>query len=266
MKHRKGYSLILTIFVVLAFCFLLPDREYAQIGTFERSSVSPEDYEMITETDLYCSFYMLEEGKKMPELQIIGAERENEKGMLSDADVIYVNKGELDGLEIGQLFLVVGLREKLGEFGIVTDRNARARIVRLEENVGVAKLEKTCNPVWVGDLLLPFEEEEGEIGQDMGFEYLDPSAGIKGKIIYLRDDTRIGGAGQWGLIDLGRRHCVQIGDQLTVFKRARPDLPREAIASLIIIDDRGASATVKILSGRDAVEIGDEVQLKTVRE
>ncbi len=50
-----------------------------------------------------------------------------------------------------------------------------------------------------------------------------------------------------------------------MFERARRDLPREAIASAIIIDVRGATSTVKILSARDAVRIGHEVQLIAVR-
>jgi len=64
---------------------------------------------------------------------------------------------------------------------------------------------------------------------------------------------------------LGRQHCVQIGDQLNVFFRARPDLPREAIASAIVIDVRGATSTVKILDARDIVSIGSEVQLNITR-
>jgi hypothetical protein len=64
---------------------------------------------------------------------------------------------------------------------------------------------------------------------------------------------------------MGRQHCVQIGDQLNVFYRARPDLPREAIASAIVIDVRGATSTIKILGVRDIVDIGSEVQLNVAR-
>ncbi len=265
MNNRVRRSVIWVFGLFLAVSLVSPGINSAQEYQIERPRIFQETYELITETDLYCSFYMFEEGKKLPELKIIGAERENEKTMLNDADTVYLNKGAMDGLEIGQLFLAVGVGEKVGEYGLVTERHGRARVVRLEDNLAVAKLEKTCGGVLVGDYLLPFEDEEGEIGKDLGFEYLDPSAGMKGKIVYVRDDTRLGSSGQWASIDMGRRHCVQIGDQLTVFKRARPDLPREAIGSMIIIDVRGGTSTVKVLSCRDALEIGDEVQLKTTR-
>ncbi len=65
---------------------------------------------------------------------------------------------------------------------------------------------------------------------------------------------------------MGRQHCVQIGDQLNIFHQARPDLPREAIASAIIIDVRGATSTIKILGARDAVDIGSEVQINVPAE
>jgi cytochrome c oxidase assembly protein Cox11 len=94
---------------------------------------------------------------------------------------------------------------------------------------------------------------------------MDPNASKHGKVIFIENDFRIAATGQWALIDMGRQHCVQIGDQINVFRRARPDLPREAIASAIIIDVRGATSTIKILGVRDTVDIGSEVQLNTTR-
>ncbi len=265
MTKRRGVSTLFVFSLVLTFALFETGPVYPQDYQIQKAKIFQDTYELLTDTDLYCSFYLFEEGQTLPEMKIIGAERENEKTMMSDADTVYINKGGLDGLEIGQLFLVIGLGRKVGEHGIVTERLGRARVVRLEDNLAVARLERTCGGVRVGDYLLPFQEEEGELGKDLGFEYLDPSAGIKGKVIYVRDDTHIGAAGQWALIDLGRRHCVQIGDQLTVFKRARPDLPREAVGNVIIIDVRMRTATIKILSSRDSVNVGDEVQLKTTR-
>jgi hypothetical protein len=265
MTKRRSNSTFFVFSLVLTLALLGPAFPFPQDFQIQKAKIFQDTYELITDSDLYCSFYLFEEGQTLPEMKIIGAERENEKSMMNDADTVYINKGSMDGLEMGQLFLVIGLGEKVGTYGLVTERLGRARVVRLEDNLAVARLEKTCGGVRVGDYLLPFQDEEGEIGKDLGFEYLDPGAGIKGQVIYVRDDTHIGAAGQWALIDLGRRHCVQIGDQLTVFKRARPDLPREAVGNVIIIDVRMRTATVKILSSRDSINIGDEVQLKTTR-
>ena len=230
-----------------------------------KAKIFDETYQLINESDLNCSFYMHEEGKLLPDIRIIGGERMNEKSLFSDGDIIYIDKGAADGIEIGQLFLTVGLRAKVAKLGTVMERHGRARIVRLDDGTATAKVEKGCGTIKAGDFLLPFEEGEGEIGKDLGFGDMDPNASKKGKVIFIENDFHISATGQWALIDMGRQHCVQIGDQLNVFHRAKPDLPREAVASAIIIDVRGATSTIKILAARDAVDIGSEVQINLAK-
>lgn len=265
MKTRKGNSIGLVILVLASFGLLVPGHPFAQDQIRKPPLFSGENYELIDQTDLYCSFYMLEPEKPLPDIQIIGAERMNEKILLNNADIVYLNKGPADGIDIGQVFEVVGLERKVPPYGFVVQRRGRARVVRLEDTLSVARLEGTCSPARVGDYLIPYEEKEGQIGKDLGYDVMDPNASKHGQVIYVDQDFKIAAANQWALINMGRQQCVQIGDQLTVFHRARTDLPREAVASMIIIDVRGATSTVKILSGRDAVAVGDEVQLLTTR-
>lgn len=253
------------VLVVAALALTVPGRPLAQELMIQKAKIFDETYQLINESDLNCSFYMHEEGKLLPDIRIVGAERMNEKSVFSDDDIIYIDKGAADGLEIGQLFLAVGMRAKVGKIGTVMERHGRARIVRLDDEMATAKVEKGCGAIFVGDYLLPFEEEAGEIGKDLGYGDMDPNASKRGRVIYIENDFHISASGQWALIDMGRQHCVQIGDQLNVFHQARADLPREAVASAIIIDVRGASATIKILGARDAVAINDEVQIITTR-
>ncbi|MGZ5554819.1 MAG: hypothetical protein ACXW3H_03565 [Candidatus Aminicenantales bacterium] len=255
--------------IVLASLLLIvpggPFAQETQETMIQKAKIFDETYQLINESDLNCSFYMHEEGKLLPDIQIIGAERMNEKSVYEDGDLIYLNKGAADGLEMGQLFLTIGLRAKVAKLGTVMERHGRARIVRLDDRMASARVEKGCGRIQVGDFLLPFEEESGEIGKDLGYGDMDPNASKRGHVIYIENDFHISGSGQWALIDMGRQHCVQIGDQLNVFHQARPDLPREAFASAIIIDVRGATSTIKILGTKDAVDIGAEVQINASR-
>jgi hypothetical protein len=255
--------------IVLASLLLIvpggPFAQGSQETMIKKAKIFEETYQLINESDLNCSFYMHEEGKLLPDIQIIGAERMKEKRLFEDGDLIYLNRGAADGLEIGQLFLTVGLRAKVAKLGTVMERHGRARIVRLDDRMASARVEKGCGRIMIGDYLLPFEEESGEIGKDLGYGDMDPNASKRGHVIYIENDFHISGSGQWALIDMGRQHCVQIGDQLNVFHQARPDLPREAYASAIIIDVRGATSTIKILGARDAVDLGSEVQINTAR-
>jgi hypothetical protein len=264
MKNHKGLTLGFLSIAVLSLILLVPGRPFAQ-DQIQRAKIFQDTYQMISDTDLYCSFYMHEEGKPLPDLRIIGADRMNEKEDLIDEDVVYLSKGQADGIEIGQLFQIIGLQEKVPPYGTITQRRGRARVIRLEDKIAVAKIERSCWPSRVGDYLLPYEEGEGEMGKDKGYDVMDPNASKKGQVVYVDLNFRTAGTGQWATIDMGRQQCVQIGDQLTVFHRAQPNLPREAVGSMIIIDVRGATSTVKILSCRDAIEPGDEVQLNTAR-
>jgi hypothetical protein len=251
--------------VLASLLLIVPGGPFAQETMIQRAKIFDETYQLINESDLNCSFYMHEEGKLLPDIQVIGAERMNEKSLFEDGDLIYINKGAADGLEIGQLFLTVGLRAKVAKLGTVMERHGRARIVRLEDRMATAKVEKGCGTIQIGDFLLPFEQDAGEMGKDLGFGDMDPNASKHGKVVYIENDFHIAGSGQWALIDLGRQHCVQIGDQLNIFHQARPDLPREAVASAIIVDVRGATSTIKILSARDTVDLGNEVQINVAR-
>jgi hypothetical protein len=247
---------------------VVPGRPLAQElqeSNIRKAKIFEETYQLINESDLNCAFYMHEEGKLLPEIRIIGAERMYEKSHFEDGDLVYIDKGAADGLEIGQLFLTVGLRAKVAKLGTVMERHGRARVVRLDDRMASARVEKGCGRILVGDFLIPFEEEQGEIGKDLGYGDMDPNASKRGNVIYIENDFHISGTNQWALINMGRQQCIQIGDQLNIFHQARPDLPREAFASAIVIDVRGATSTIKILGARDAVDIGSEVQMKTVR-
>jgi len=264
MKNQKGCFLGLLSFALIFSCLALPGRSFAQ-DQIQRAKIFEDTYQMITDTDLYGSFYMLEIDKPLPTLRIIGAELMNEKDQFADFDVIYLGKGQADGVEMGQLFQIIGLQNKVPPYGTVMRRLARARVVRLEEKMAVAKIERSFWPARVGDYLIPYEEGEGEMGKDQGYDQMDPNVGKLGQVIYIDQNFTLAGTGKWALINMGRQQCVQIGDQLTVFHRAKPDLPREAIGSMIIIDVRGATSTVKVLSCRDAISPGDEVQINVTR-
>ncbi len=261
MKNAKGLSFVLIPLVLAAVALTVPGRPFAQEVQVEKPKLLQENYQLLTDADLYCSFYMHEEGKALPDTWIVGAERMNEKVQLTDADLVYLNKGKNEGLEMGQLFEVIGMEEKVPPYGWVMQRCGRARVVRLDDAVAVAKIERACADIRVGDFLVPYEEKEGEIAKDKGFGWMDPNTGKHGEVIYIDTGYHISASGQWALINMGRQQCIQIGDQLTVFHQARPDLPREAIGNMIVVDVRGATSTVKILSCRDSVEVGNEVQI-----
>src|SRR4030042_3408716 len=153
----------------------------------ERAKIFRAAYPVIAEVDLYCSLFIYE--GDLPDLMITAAEKGYEKVMFSDADIVFLNKGRNDGLEIGQVFLVVEIGGHIGDFGYLANKRGRAHIVFLEDNRAVARIEKSCGRLTVGNYLLAFEEKETLLGKDIGYEaYAEGVTGPGGPIVSLGRD------------------------------------------------------------------------------
>ncbi|MDP2916099.1 MAG: hypothetical protein Q8O91_11690, partial [Candidatus Aminicenantes bacterium] len=85
---------------------------------------------------------------------------------------------------------------------------------------------------------------------------------LSGRIIFLDNQFFQIGSGQWALIDLGREQGLQVGRQLTLFHQAVKGLPSEAVGNAIVIDAGRVTSTIKVLSAKDAIVLGDLVQVK----
>ena len=72
----------------------------------KKAIIYQDIYPIISESDLYCSFLIWDK-KEKPDLKIIGAEREYERVLFNNDDIVYLNKGKAEGLQPGQLFLIL---------------------------------------------------------------------------------------------------------------------------------------------------------------
>lgn len=227
----------------------------------EKAKIYRETYPLISETDLYCSIYAHK--GELPDMRITAAEKGGEKILLNDSDLFFINKGKNDGLEIGQVFLIVEIGQSLGEYGRLAAKQGRGHVIFLEDNRAVARVEKACGRVMVGNYLIPFEEKESLLGKDLGYEvFSEEDKGAIGTIVYLQGDWNQIGSGSWGIINIGESSGVQVGQQMTIYKQIREDLPRVGIGNLIVIDTQADTATIKVLSCSDSVRIGYQVQAK----
>lgn len=222
-------------------------------------------FPLISESDLYCSFFVLE--KKELDTKIVGAEKMEERMLLREHDIFFINKGRVDGFETGQMFLILEIGSKIKnpvtreKYGFLALKRGRARIVEVEESRASARLEKACDQVMVGHCLVPFEEKGGLLGVDLGYDVFPPEGeGINGMIIYLVRDYEQIGSGHWALIDLGEEDGLQFGQQLIIYRKLKKSDSIESIGTLIVIDTQRRTSTVKILSAKDALKVGDLVK------
>lgn len=148
MQNLKGRSLSRLSLAFVFVCLLVAGRPFAQ-DQIQKAKIFEDTSQLITDTDLYGSFFMMEEGKPLPDLRIIGAERMNEKVQLFDFDLIYLSKGQADGIEIGQLFQIIGLEDKVPPYGTVTlRREGRASSASRRKWPWPGSSEATGPPGW----------------------------------------------------------------------------------------------------------------------
>jgi hypothetical protein len=223
-----------------------------------RPRIYQEIADLINETDMYCSFAVWE--KEMPELHIIGAEREEDKTMFSDGDVVFLSQGKDKALEPGQVFWALEIFDEAPEYGRVAIGRGRVRVLHVLDNRSVAVVENTCDRVGLGCILIPFEPKEGMMGKDQGYD-VPPveTPGAKGEVVYFQGLLNQIGSLMWALVNIGEDKGLQVGQQLLVYRKIRPDLPVVILGSCVVIDVKSRTATVKTLSVKDAIRKGDFV-------
>jgi hypothetical protein len=220
---------------------------------------------LINDTDLTCSFLALEQ---VSDLRIKAAERAEEHSLLTVGDLFVFDRRPVDRLVEGQRLTILETGEAIKPSAagarpvtIVYQRGV-ARIVLLEAKTVRARIERSCGPVEVGQALVPYEEKKPFSGTDEGFAGVERNnEGPLGKVLFLGKGILQAGSGQWALIDLGAEQGLDTGRQLTVFRQASKNAVWQGVASLVVVQAGPHVSTVKILSARDAVLVGDAVQI-----
>jgi len=223
-----------------------------------KPKIFEEIYNLLDEVDLYCSFSIWE--GKTPDLKIVGAERGSERNLFRDGDVIYLNKGKNDGLENGQIFLIVQIEDRLPGYGKIALKKGRARLLEPDNDRSTAIIEESCGEARIGHYLVPFEPHEGFMGKDLGYDVSDFDAqAVTGKVVYLQTNYKMIGMGHLALIDLGAEEGIQVGQQLILYRKIRKRTPVQIFGNSVVIDVQNRTSTIKVLSGRDALRRGDLV-------
>jgi hypothetical protein len=277
MMRRISLKIILGIFFFSALVVLLlflGDRFQLNAGEGQGQETKAarmyrDIHPLISESDLYCSFFIFEGKKKQLDTKIIGAESGGEKVLLREEDIFYINKGKESGVEPGQVFLILELGPKMKspfskkKFGILAFKRGKAEIVAVGNNRSSARLVKACDRVMVGDYLVPFEEKTGLLGKDLGYEdFSFEGEGVGGVVVYLQNDSNQIATGQWALIDIGEEKGIQFGQQLIAYKTSKEAVSPQIIGSLIVIDVQRKTSTIKILSCNDPLRVGDRVRTR----
>ncbi|HYS78503.1 MAG TPA: LysM peptidoglycan-binding domain-containing protein [Candidatus Dormibacteraeota bacterium] len=245
--------------------------------------------------DLRCSGFIAPREEK-PDYFITNQEDEAKSG-LTEGDIVYLNRGRLNGhTEPGTEYSVV-MRE--GEvrhpvthkfLGHYYKRLGSVKVLAAQDATAIAAISMACDEIRTGQALVPLYITPLPARPAPAFSRLTVVSLDKpsGYIVHVLDDQERAGVGQVVDIDLGYDDGLKAGDFLTVFLPSEPFThyakvkydyewrnrrfqspqywrddnnlpPPKVIGQLVVIFTEKKTAAAKILQSTREIEVGDSV-------
>jgi hypothetical protein len=180
-----------------------------------------------TGNNLYCAGYV-QTSPVNSSNRIVGANEEADRFIYSQNNYMYINMGANKGVQVGDTFAVIRPKgqvntkwTKKGKLGFYVQEVGALEVVRVKQEVSVARVKASCDAFLLGDLVQPVEVRSSDIftrkpNTDL---FGDPSGKAQGHIFMARDNQEMVSRDQIVYVDLGRDDNVQAGDRLTVFRK-----------------------------------------------
>jgi LysM domain len=224
------------------------------------------------EATLQCADY-ISNTREDESLKIIGSEEGADKVAFGDRDVLYLNKGSNAGIKAGDVYTmhhalsVVKHPATHGKLGTKIETTGWAQVILVDESSATVVVEQACADIHAGDYLRPIEKVNVPLVLDRTYpDRLTPPSGklTNQYIVDIQGDATIAGAGNLVTIDAGSQGGVAPGNIFVIYRTAYPSVPtpRNVLGELAVVAVRDHTATAKVTYSRDAVMIGDQIELR----
>ena len=244
-----------------------PDVEF--LSTDRQSMAKP--FPVGWEDDIYCAGWIGAMSEPVTG-QLVAAEFEDSRQMFGVGDIVYSDVGAREGLMAGQEFWVIRPGHLVYEAGSITDTvgrfyhtPARLKVVCVQEATAILEITESCEPSFIGDLLIPFEPIPIPLVRASApFTQCDaPSGKTSGHIVEVKDRATPVGTDSVVFLDLGEEDGLYPGDFLTVFrKRNDSGTIRTLLGEVAVLWTKGRTCVAKVTSMVDYMGAGDLVEMK----
>ncbi len=189
----------------------------------QQSSNQPEP--LAKRSDIYCTGFIAD-NQPRPDLQVVGAEKENIKVTFSQGDVVFLNRGRGAGINPGAVYYIVRPVGAVNHpftkkhLGYLVRELGLLRVVEVGNQTSTAEITVSCDTVEFGDLLKPYEEYNGPNAGDSRPlpRFGEGSGGTIGQIVMAPGFHENLSANRVVYIDLGTRQDVHAGDVFTIYR------------------------------------------------
>lgn len=177
-------------------------------------------------TNLYCAGY-IQTSAISTENRIVGSNDEADRYNFAQNDFLYINMGRNKGVNAGDVFAVIRPRghvkskwSKKGDLGSYVQEVGALEVVKVNEEVSVARIKSSCDVFLLGDLVQLINKRTGPVdASTRSFDIFgDPSGKSTGRVIMARDNVEMIARDFIVYVDLGAEDNVTVGDKLTIFR------------------------------------------------
>jgi hypothetical protein len=195
-----------------------------------------------------------------PQLTIAGAERADGRRVLGPGDVVVIKAGTAMGIAVGQSFLARrvegGGRDafRRGRDGYAGIRTAGIlTVTAVDEQFALARIERACDYVLVGDYLEPLVLPALPVVEKAG----PPDFGDRGRVLFGPDLRTVFADGDLLAIDRGAIHGVAPGTRFALYRDPSNGLPLTELGEAVVIETGETASRAVIVRVLDVVTAGD---------
>jgi hypothetical protein len=226
----------------------------------------PSLFPISEEVTIQCAAYIAD--KEDESLRIFESEIGFEQKLSATVtDILYLNRGQNDGVQAGDEYYIRRRVRKVGGHGWIINTTGWLSVLAVQENTATAVVTQACRDIHNGSYLAPFEPIPVPLVpfQDP-VHRLSPETGRdRGHIIAsLEDIAELGSLGEGYLvsIDKGEDDGVIPGSIFTVFRYMHPNAPRRVLGELAVLTVQEKTSTARITLSYDYMVQGDLIELK----
>lgn len=181
---------------------------------------------------LYCSGVVTNESVPR-DTYVITGEQSNARITFDEGDYVYVNKGSSQGVRAGDEFLVVRPVEDtikadwtkwqtaiLHKMGTLWEDEGRVKVVVAQSDVSIGQVERACEYLQRGDIVLPFTERHAPpLKSEANFDRFAPANGKSlAMVITGKTFQQQVGKNDIVYVNLGADQGVKVGDYFRIFR------------------------------------------------
>jgi hypothetical protein len=198
-------------------------------------------------------------------LRVTGGQDTGNRRIYSEGDLITINAGSQNGIEVGQEYytrrVLIAEREKITpETPATVVTSGWIRVYAVDDQLSLATITHACDTVDVQDYLEPFVLPTVPT---FASNKPKPERDNYARVLTGESRKRLFGKGDFFLLDRGSNQGIKPGAQFVVYRNKHvPENFLYDLGEAVAVDVKADSSLLQVTVSRDAIMEGDLVAIR----